>query len=39
MLNRNCPWTSSSRNTTVKMWGCIELRNELRNELRKVDWL
>jgi len=33
MLNRNCLWTSSPRNTTTKIWGCTELRTNLRNEL------
>jgi hypothetical protein len=30
MLNRNCLWTSSPRNKTANIWGCTELRNELR---------
>ena len=32
MLNRNYLWTSSPRNTTAKIWGCTELRNEVREE-------
>jgi hypothetical protein len=35
MLNRDCLRASSTRHTTGKIWGCIELRNEL----REVDWL